>query len=62
LRRAYLQYVIDALVLRFNKDIALRREQIKQLLNERQQAGAQVSPDVFLSVSPIARDRCGCAL
>jgi hypothetical protein len=51
LRRAYLQYVIDALVLRFNKDIALRREQIKQLLNERQQAGAQVSPDVFLSVS-----------
>ncbi|HEU4834591.1 MAG TPA: hypothetical protein VFS90_09260 [Pyrinomonadaceae bacterium] len=51
LRRAYLQYVIDALVLRFNKDIALRREQIKQLLNERTKAGAQVSPDVFLSVS-----------
>jgi hypothetical protein len=51
LRRAYLQYVIDALVLRFNKDIALRREQVKQLLNERQKAGAQVSPDVFLSVS-----------
>ncbi|HSE19462.1 MAG TPA: hypothetical protein VLB46_20535 [Pyrinomonadaceae bacterium] len=51
LRRAYLQYVIDALVLRFNKDIALRREQVKQLLNERQKAGAQVTPDVFLSVS-----------
>ena len=51
LRRAYLQYVIDALVLRFNKDIAQRREQIKQLLNERQKAGSQVSPDVFLSVS-----------
>ena len=51
LRRAYLQYVIDALVLRFNKDIAARREQLKQLLNERQKAGAQVSPDVFLSVS-----------
>ena len=51
LRRAYLQYVIDALVLRFNKDIALRREQLKQLLNERLKAGAQVSPDVFLSVS-----------
>src|SRR5829696_3790081 len=33
LRRAYLQYVIDALVLRFNRDIALRREQVKQLLN-----------------------------
>lgn len=51
LRRAYLQYVIDALVLRFNKDIARRRDQVKQLLNERQKAGSQVSPDVFLSVS-----------
>jgi hypothetical protein len=51
LRRAYLQYVIDALVLRFNRDIALRREQVKQLLAERQKAGAQVTPDVFLSVS-----------
>ena len=51
LRRAYLQYVLDALVLRFNKDIAGRREQIKQILNERQKAGAQVSPDVFLSVT-----------
>lgn len=51
LRRAYLQYVIDALVLRFNKDIALRREQVKQILTERQKAGAQISPDVFLSVS-----------
>lgn len=50
LRRAYLQYVIDGMVLRFNKDIALRREAIKQLLAERQKAGAQVSPDVFLSV------------
>src|SRR6185369_9023887 len=51
LRRAYLQYVIDALVLRFNKDIALKREQVKQLLTERQKAGSQVSPDVFLTVS-----------
>src|SRR5215213_431377 len=51
LRRAYIQYVIDGLVLRFNKDIAERREPMKQLLNERQKAGAQVSPDVFLSVS-----------
>ena len=49
--RAYLQYVIDALVLRFNKEIAERREQIKLVLDERQKAGAEVSPDVFLSVS-----------
>lgn len=51
LRRAYLQYVIDALVLRFNREVAGRREQLKQLLDERQKAGSQVSPDVFLSVS-----------
>lgn len=51
LRRAYLQYVIDALVLRFNKDVALRRDQIKQLLDERQKAGGQISTDVFLTVS-----------
>jgi hypothetical protein len=51
LRRAYLQYVIDALVLRFNKEVAERREPIKQLLNERQKAGGQASPDVFLTVS-----------
>jgi len=50
LRRAYLQYVIDGMVLRFNKDVALRRDAMKQLLNERQKAGASVSPDVFLSV------------
>lgn len=51
LRRAYLQYVIDALVLRFNKDIAARREPLKQLLTEREKAGGQASADVFLSVS-----------
>ena len=51
LRRAYLQYVIDALVLRFNRDIAARREQIRQLINDREKAGGQVSPDVFLTVT-----------
>lgn len=51
LRRAYLQYVIDALVLRFNKDIAARREPIKLLLAEREKAGGQTSADVFLTVS-----------
>lgn len=51
LRRAYLQYVIDPLVLRFNRQIADRREQIRQVLAEREKAGATVSPDAFLSVS-----------
>ena len=51
LRRAYLQYVVDALVLRFNKDIAARREQVRQLLTELQKAGKQISPTFFFSVS-----------
>jgi len=34
-RRAYLQYVIDPLVLRFNRDIALRRADLRKLLDER---------------------------
>ncbi|HWN08948.1 MAG TPA: hypothetical protein VNO50_06650 [Pyrinomonadaceae bacterium] len=51
LRRAYLQYVIDPLMLRFNRDIANRREAIKQVLAERTKAGVIVSPDVFLAVS-----------
>lgn len=51
LRRGYLQYVIDPLLVRFNRDIAARREQIKQLLAEREKAGITVSPDVFLAVS-----------
>jgi len=50
-RRAYAQYVIDPVVRRFNREIAARREQIKQLLDERAKAGASVSPDVFLTVS-----------
>lgn len=51
LRRAYLQYVIDPLVLRFNREIAARRDQIKLIISEREKAGATVSPDVFLVVS-----------
>jgi hypothetical protein len=51
LRRAYLQYVIDPIIVRFNRDIAARREQIKQLLDERTKAGASVTPDIFTAVS-----------
>jgi hypothetical protein len=51
LRRAYLQFVIDPLAIRFNRQIAERREHIKQILAEREKAGAAVSPDVFLAVS-----------
>ena len=51
LRRAYLQYVIDPLVLRFNQELSAHREQIRQLVAAREKAGAQVSPDVFLIVT-----------
>jgi hypothetical protein len=51
LRRAYLQYVLDPLVIRSNRDIAARRDAIKRLLDERAKAGSNVTPDVFLAVA-----------
>ena len=51
LRRGYLQFIVDPLVLRFNREIAARRDQVKLILAEREKAGAAVSPDVFLAVS-----------
>lgn len=51
LRRAYLQYIIDPLTLRFNRQIAERRDQIKAIMSAREKAGAVVGPDVFLVVS-----------
>ena len=51
LRRAYLQYVIDPMVLKINKEIAARRDPLKQLIDKRTADGATVSPDVFLTVS-----------
>ncbi|HEX6189604.1 MAG TPA: hypothetical protein VFZ40_16110 [Pyrinomonadaceae bacterium] len=51
LRRAYIQYVMDALVLRNNKAIAARREQVKQLIDARTKEGAAISPDVFVVVA-----------
>lgn len=40
LRRAYIQYVVDPIVLRYNRDVAARRAQIKTLLDERNAANA----------------------
>lgn len=51
LRRGYLQYLIDPLIVRFNRAIAERREQVKQVLAEREKAGATVTPDPFVAVS-----------
>lgn len=51
MRRGYLQYVIDPLVLKFNKEIAAQRDQTKLLIAERTKEGATVSPDVFVVIS-----------
>lgn len=51
LRRAYIQYVIDAIVLKGNKEVAGRREQIKQLIDARVKEGATISPDAFVVVT-----------
>ncbi|HYR74657.1 MAG TPA: hypothetical protein VEM96_02335 [Pyrinomonadaceae bacterium] len=51
LRRGYLQFIIDPLVLKFNKDVASHREQVKQLIDSRTKEGATVSPDVFVVVA-----------
>jgi tetratricopeptide (TPR) repeat protein len=48
IRHAFLQFVIDPLVRRFNKEISAQRDQIKQLIDLRTKAGATVSPDVFI--------------
>lgn len=50
-RRGYLQFVIDPLVLKNAKEILPFREGIKQLLDERRKARPDISPDVFLAVS-----------
>lgn len=50
MRRGYLQFVIDPLLLRFNKEIAAQREQVKQLIEARTKAGGTASPDVFIVV------------
>lgn len=51
-RRAYLQYVVDPLVLRFNRDIALKREDVRTVLDARAKAAPNAAmPDIFNSVA-----------
>ena len=51
MRRGYLQFVIDPLVIKFNKEIAAHRDQVKLLIDARTKEGAEVSPDVFVVTS-----------
>lgn len=50
-RNAYLQFVLDPLVLNNAKDIAPFRDGIKLLLDERRKTYPNISPDIFLAVS-----------
>ena len=50
-RRAFLQFVIDPMVLRSAKEIAAIKDVIKPLLDERRKSDPLVSPDIYLAVS-----------
>ena len=50
-RRGFLQFVIDPLVLNNSKDIATIRDSIKSLLDERRKVDPKASPDVYLTIS-----------
>ncbi len=53
-RRAYLQYIIDPLVLRFNRQIALRRLDIKTLLDAQLPAGTSTAATVTTATTTAA--------
>lgn len=50
-RRGFLQFVIDPLVLNNSKDIETMREGVKKLLDERRKIDPATSPDVYLTIS-----------
>lgn len=50
-RRAYLQFVLDPLVLANGKEIMGFREGIRALIEERRKINPNISPDIFLAVS-----------
>jgi hypothetical protein len=50
-RNAYLQFVLDPIVLNNAKEISTFRPALKALLDERRKTNPNVSPDIFLAVS-----------
>ena len=50
-RRAYLQFILDPIILKNSRDILTLKEGIKALLDERRKSNPDVSPDIFLAVS-----------
>ncbi len=50
-RRAYLQFVLDPIVLKYSTDVVTMKTGIKQLLDERRKVNPDISPDFMLAVS-----------
>jgi len=50
-RRAFLQFVIDPIVISHAKDIGTIRENVRKILDERRASNPAVSPDVYLTIS-----------
>ena len=50
-RRAFIQYVVDAIVLTNAKDVSTILPSVKQLLEERRKVDPNISPDAYLAVS-----------
>lgn len=50
-RRAYIQYIVDAIILTNANDVSQIVPGVRQILDERRKAGASVSPDAYLAVS-----------
>ncbi len=50
-RRAFLQFVVDPILLRNAKEIASIRDQVKPLLDARRKERNNISPDIYLAVS-----------
>jgi hypothetical protein len=53
LRRAYLQFLVDALVFKNAKEISVQKEAIRSVVDERAKAGGApaLTPDVYLTVA-----------
>ncbi len=50
-RRGFLQFVIDPLILKHSRDINAIRESVKGLIDEKRKTNKNVSPDVYLTIS-----------
>lgn len=50
-RRGFLQFVIDPIVLNNAKDIATIRDSVKTILEERRKIEPKISPDIYLTIA-----------